>query len=216
LSGFLERLFSGIPRTPDRNEEKKRSELARCRFFVDEIHHFDDGKIGLQGLVHRGRAYPGEPLELVGYGKKTTVRCDEIRKGRAHQDYAWAQTHREPFLLRVKHDDPSIFRAGQVLAAPGTAENVSRCEATLEITGTPGNLEQPLSDGFQGTLHFRQATVGTTLTLPEDRALATPGETVDVELSLSEPLPLEPGDEIRLSSLGHVFAQGRVTGIQPD
>jgi len=213
IRDFFTRLFSSIPKSPDPESVRKREELARCRFFIDEVLDFGDGTVGLRGLVARGRVYEDEPLELVGYGIRSTVRCSSIWKGRARQDYAWEQVHFDPFVLRVKRGESGIFRKGQVLAAPGTAHDALRIAATLEITGTPGNLGRPLAQGGAYTLSFREGAVGAAVTLPEGSPQALPGETAGVEITLSEPLPLEADDEIRLGALGHVFARGRVVEV---
>lgn len=210
--GFFERLFSGIPKGSGPLDEERRREQAECRFFIDSVQRQDD-TVRLVGLIGRGRLYVGEPCELVGFGEQAIVRCRAIWKGRAYQDFAWRQTHFDPFVVEVEHDRPETLRAGQVLAAAGTAHNVLRCTATIEVTGTPANLGRPLAHGSRATVWFRKATVDAEVNLLEGRERAVPGETVRVQFILKEALPLEVGDEIRLGTLGHIFADGRVEEV---
>ncbi len=214
FSNYFNHLFSRTSKTREA-DVKKLAELAKCRFFVDAVHPIDAGVVGLQGLVQRGRVYTDESLELVGYGAKVKIQCHQIWKGRRQEDYAWEQVHFDPFVLGVKYDDLSIFRKGQVVAAAGSACNVLRCKATVEITGTPGNLGKPLSQGFKGNIHFRQAIIYAAIILPDDHIQVMPGETVNLQINLSEQLPLEPGDQIQISYLGSIFGNGQVNAITP-
>ncbi|MFG2030139.1 elongation factor Tu [Streptomyces sp. NPDC048825] len=160
------------------------------------------------GAVERGTIRVGDRVEVLGAAVDTVVTGLEtfgkpMEEAQAGDNVA--------LLLRGVGRD--AVRRGHVVAAPGSVVPSRHFSAQVYVLSTrEGGRTTPVSTGYRPQFYIRTADVVGDVDLGE-QAVARPGETVTMTVSLGRDVPLEPGLGFAIREGGRTVGAGTVTSV---
>ncbi|MFF0739491.1 hypothetical protein ACFYVL_03735 [Streptomyces sp. NPDC004111] len=161
------------------------------------------------GCVERGRVRPGDDVEFVGYGRRTSARVGDIVLLR--ERVAEASTGMSVGLL-FPGAVAGLVEPGQVVAAPGAVGAHLSFAADLALLSEEhGATELRTGDGLG--FHLRTAVARGTVVLPRGTDVLHPLHTAVVTVVLERPLVLEPGQVFAFRQRGRAAGSGTVRRI---
>jgi len=115
-------------------------------------------------------------------------------------------------LLRgVKRED--VVR-GQVLAKPGSITPHTQFNAQVYVlTKEEGGRHTPFLSGYRPQFYMRTTDVTGEVKLPEGVEMTMPGDNVVMEITLGEPIGIEPGLRFAIREGGKTVGAGVVTEV---
>jgi len=164
------------------------------------------------GRVERGILKPGEEVEIVGFRDKPikTV-VTSIEMFRKILDEARAGDNVGLLLRGIKKDD---VERGMVVAKPGSITPHKKFKAQVYVLKKEeGGRHTPFFTGYRPQFYFRTTDVTGTIKLPEGREMVMPGDHVNLEVELIEPVALEEGLRFAVREGGRTVGAGVVTEI---
>lgn len=202
LEELKSRLDSLLEATPARQDR------GRPRLPVDRV--FTIGGFGtvVTGTLVDGSIRVGEELELQPSGRRARVRG--LQQHNRKVEAAEPGSRVAANLVGVEKDD---LGRGEVLARPGTVVATRRVDASIRVLG---DSPRGLRHGGQVMLHTGTAEVpARTIVLAADEI--SPGGSGWVQLYLSQPLAVAPGDRfvLRLPSPSMTVAGGAFADVNP-
>ncbi len=170
---------------------------------VDEEYSIKGRGVVVAGKIERGIISVGDPVEIVGLTDHSrTVVVTSIEMFGEHMKQAQAGDDVGCLLRGVELGE---VQRGHVLAQPGSVKAHSRFKAEAYVlTKEEGGRHKPFFTGYRPQLYVRTMDVTGRIKLPEDRAMAMPGDYVEMEIELHHPVTLERG-------LRFAFRDGRRT-----
>src|SRR6202022_3581304 len=164
------------------------------------------------GRVERGKLKRNEEIEIVGIhpnSTKTVVTALEM----FHKDMDECQAGDTIAALRggVKRED--VVR-GQVLAKPGSIKPHTVFKAQVYVlTKEEGGRHTPFLTGYRPHFYMRTTDVTGEVKLPEGVEMTMPGDNVFMEITLGEPIGIEPGLRFAIREGGKPAGAGGVTEV---
>ncbi|WP_033327014.1 elongation factor Tu [Streptomyces yerevanensis] len=160
------------------------------------------------GAVERGTIRVGDRVEVLGASVDTVVTGLETF-GKPMEE-AQAGDNVALLLRGVARD---AVRRGHIVAAPGSVVPSRHFSAQVYVLSTrEGGRTTPVSTGYRPQFYIRTADVVGDVDLGE-RAVARPGETVTMTVSLGRDVPLEPGLGFAIREGGRTVGAGTVTSV---
>ncbi len=174
------------------------------RVWVEDVFTLRGQGTVVTGIPSSGAVRCGERLELqpsgvAGHVRRMQVYGEDAAEGRAGECVA----------LNLPEVDHLSVKRGLLLCAPETIAPVGMAEAELCILESVRN---PVEDFFEAHLHVGTAAVMTHVALLEAAELAA-GQKQMVQLRLSQPLPLAPGERFVLRANLPSHGQSGLTTI---
>jgi len=169
------------------------------------------GTVGT-GRVERGQVKVGEEIEIVGLKeetKKTVV--TGIEMFRKLLDMGIAGDNVGVLLRGV---DRNEIERGQVLAKPGSVKPHKKCKAEVYVLSKDeGGRHTPFFGNYRPQFYFRTTDVTGTIKLPEGVEMVMPGDNVEIEVELIQPIAMEKQMRFAIREGGKTVGAGRVTEI---
>ncbi|MFC4466796.1 elongation factor Tu [Streptomyces xiangluensis] len=160
------------------------------------------------GAVERGTIRVGDRVEVLGAAVDTVVTGLETF-GKPMEE-AQAGDNVALLLRGVARD---AVRRGHIVAAPGSVVPSRHFSAQVYVLSTrEGGRTTPVSTGYRPQFYIRTADVVGDVDLGE-QAVARPGETVTMTVSLGRDVPLEPGLGFAIREGGRTVGAGTVTSV---
>ncbi|MCQ4079457.1 elongation factor Tu [Streptomyces sp. RB6PN25] len=160
------------------------------------------------GAIERGTLRVGDRVEVLGAGLETVV--TGLETFGKPMESAEAGDNVALLLRGVQRD---AVRRGHVVAAPGSLVPIGRFAARVYvIPAAHGGRRTPISTGYRPQFYIRTADVVGDVDLG-DSAVAVPGSTVEMTVSLGRPVPLEPGLGFAIREGGRTVGAGTVTAL---
>lgn len=180
---------------------------------VDQVYYIKGRGTVPASKIERGTIRLGEEVEIVGMGWKpfkSVVTSIEIFGKPTNQAVAGDDAG---LLLRdLSRED---LTRGQVLAKPGTIEPHTRFKAQVYILSKEeGGRAKPFFTGYRPQFYVRTADVTGAITLPEGISMALPGDNVEMEIELLEPIAIEETLRFAVREGGRTVGAGVVTKIR--
>ncbi|MFO8053059.1 MAG: elongation factor Tu [Candidatus Omnitrophota bacterium] len=164
------------------------------------------------GRVERGKVKTGEEIELVGIKeetKKTVV--TGIEMFRKTLDEAQAGDNAGLLLRGVEKEQAE---RGMVIAKPGSITPHKKFKAKVyALKKEEGGRHTPFFSGYRPQFYFRTTDVTGTCKLPEGVEMVMPGDNVEVEVSLLQPVACEKELRFAIREGGRTVGAGLVTEI---
>jgi len=161
------------------------------------------------GAVERGTIRVGDRVEVLGASVETVVTGLETF-GKPMEE-AQAGDNVALLLRGVQRD---AVRRGHIVAAPGSVVPRRRFSARVYVLSTrEGGRTTPVSTGYRPQFYIRTADVVGDVDLGET-AVARPGDTVMMTVSLGRDVPLEPGLGFAIREGGRTVGAGTVTSVE--
>ncbi|MGO1544978.1 MAG: elongation factor Tu [Gulosibacter sp.] len=163
------------------------------------------------GRAERGTLKINSDVEIVGIRptQKTTV--TGIEMFHKQLDEAWAGENCGLLLRGLKRED---VERGQVVVEPGTTTPHTNFEGTAYILSKEeGGRHNPFYSNYRPQFYFRTTDVTGVITLPADKEMVMPGDTVDMTVELIQPIAMEEGLGFAIREGGRTVGAGTVTKV---
>ena len=169
------------------------------------------GTVGT-GRIERGKVKVGEEIEIVGLiekPRKTVVTGVEMF--RKILDEGQAGDNVGVLLRGIEKKD---LERGQVLAKPGSITPHTKFKAKVYVlTKEEGGRHTPFFNGYRPQFYFRTTDVTGVATLPKGTEMVMPGDNVDLDIELINPIALEKELRFAIREGGHTVGAGVVADI---
>ncbi len=164
------------------------------------------------GRVERGQIKMNEEVEIVGLmdaPRKTVV--TGIEMFRKLLDYAEAGDNIGALLRGIAKTD---VERGQVLAKPGSIHPHTKFKGQVYVlTQAEGGRHTPFFANYRPQFYFRTTDVTGVISLPEGVEMCMPGDNVDMDVELINPIAIEEGLRFAIREGGRTVGSGVVIGI---
>ena len=164
------------------------------------------------GRVERGTVKVGDEVEIVGLRdevRKTVVTGVEM----FHKTLDVGQAGDNIGCLLRGIDRDEVER-GMVLAAPGSIKPHTEFMGEVYVLRKDeGGRHTPFFSGYRPQFYIRTMDVTGTIMLPEGVEMVMPGDNVNLEVKLLEPVALEPGSRFAIREGGRTVGAGVITKI---
>ena len=164
------------------------------------------------GRVDRGTLKPMTPVEIVGLQeetRKTVVTSMEM----FHKilDVVMAGDNAGLLLRGVNRDE---VRRGQVIAVPGSIKSSRNFMSEVYVLRKDeGGRHSAFFDGYRPQFYINTMDVTGSIKMPEGVEMVMPGDRVNLEVNLIEPVAVENGFRFAIREGGLTVGAGVVTDI---
>ena len=164
------------------------------------------------GRVERGQVKTGDEVEIVGLSeekKKTVVTGVEM----FHKilDYGEAGDNIGALLRSIQRTE---VKRGQVLAKPGSIHPHKSFRGQVYVLKKDeGGRHTPFFNNYRPQFFFRTTDVTGVITLPEGTEMCMPGDNVEMDVELIEPIAIEKGLRFAIREGGRTVGSGVVIEI---
>ena len=202
---LMEAVDTYIP-TPDRAADKP------FIMPVEDVFSITGRGTVATGRVERGQLKMGEEVEIVGLmdaPRKTVV--TGIEMFRKLLDYAEAGDNIGALLRGIQKNE---VERGQVLAKPGSIHPHTKFHGQVYVLKKEeGGRHTPFFNNYRPQFYFRTTDVTGIITLPADVEMCTPGDNVEMDVELIQPIAIEEGLRFAIREGGRTVGSGVVTAI---
>lgn len=167
------------------------------------------------GTVEQGKIKVGDEVELVGYSRKfTKTVVTGIETFRKTLDHGEAGDNLGILARSVTKDDLS---RGKVICKPGSLSVNRKFKATLYVLKEEeGGRTKPFTNGYRPQAYLRTADMAAEITLLNKKAMAMPGDNLEVEILLAFPIPVFQGQRFALREGGKTVAAGVISSFEKE
>jgi elongation factor Tu len=163
------------------------------------------------GRVERGIVKTGESIEVIGIRETTTTTCTGVEMFRKLLDEGRAGENVGVLLRGTKRDE---VERGQVLAAPGSINPHTKFVAEVYVLSKDeGGRHTPFFKGYRPQFYFRTTDVTGACELPEGVEMVMPGDNIQMEVTLINPIAMEDGLRFAIREGGRTVGAGVVAKI---
>jgi elongation factor Tu len=163
------------------------------------------------GRVERGKVKVGENVEIVGIKPTIKSVVTGLEMFRKLLDDAMAGDNVGILLRGI---EKSQIERGQVISAPGTTTPHTKFKAKLYVlTKDEGGRHTPFFKGYRPQFYFRTTDVTGAVTLPAGVEMVMPGDNIDIDVELINPIAMEKGLRFAVREGGHTVGAGVVSTI---
>jgi len=192
--------------TPERDEDKP------FLMPVEDVFSIKGRGTVVTGRVERGTMLPMTPVEIVGLKeepRKTVVTSMEM----FHKTLDKVMAGDNAGLLLRGVDRQDVER-GQVIAIPGTIKSHRRFMSEVYVLRKEeGGRHKAFFSGYRPQFYVRTMDVTGDITLPEGVEMVMPGDRVNLEVSLIDPIAVEEGFRFAIREGGLTVGAGIITEI---
>ncbi|HMT07452.1 MAG TPA: EF-Tu/IF-2/RF-3 family GTPase [Pyrinomonadaceae bacterium] len=179
---------------------------------VEDVFSISGRGTVVTGKVERGSIKVGDAIEIVGIVPTKTATVSGIEMFRKMLTEAKAGENVGIMLRGIEKTD---VKRGQVLAKPGSIKAYTTFTATIELlSAKDAGRSTPMADNYRPQLQVRTSSFSATVKLPAGTSSVAPGtKGVVVQLTLTEPAPLEIGQVFAIREAGRTVGNGTVTKL---
>ncbi len=163
------------------------------------------------GRVERGIIKVGEEMEIVGLKDTIKTTCTGVEMFRKLLDEGRAGDNVGVLLRGTKREE--IMR-GQVLSKPGAIKPHKKFKASVYVlTKEEGGRHTPFFKGYRPQFYFRTTDVTGAIKLPDNVEMVMPGDNIDVEVELIQPIAMDTELRFAIREGGRTVGAGVVAEI---
>jgi len=163
------------------------------------------------GRVERGRIKVGEEVEIVGLRDTTKTVVTGVEMFKKLLDEGQAGDNVGCLLRGLKRDD---VERGQILCVPGSVKPHKKFKAEAYILKKEeGGRHKPFFSGYRPQFFFRTTDVTGSIKLPEGVEMAMPGDHINLDVELYQPIGIEKTLRFAIREGGKTVGSGVVTDI---
>ncbi len=163
------------------------------------------------GRVEQGIVNTGDTVEIVGVHDTTTTVVTGVEMFRKILDQGQAGDNVGCLLRGTKREE---IERGQVLCKPGSITPHTKFKAEVYILKKEeGGRHTPFFTGYRPQFYFRTTDVTGVAKLPEGVEMVMPGDNVQMEIELIQPIAMDQGLRFAIREGGRTVGSGVVTDI---
>ena len=205
IKELMDQVDSYIP-TPDRK--------ADLPFLmpVEDVFSISGRGTVATGRVERGTVKMADQVEIVGLKEESsTTVVTGIEMFHKLMDYAEAGDNVGLLLRGV---DKKAIERGQVLAKPGSIKPQTKFVGQVYVlTEKEGGRSKPFFSGYRPQFYFRTTDVTGIINLPADVEMCRPGDNINMNVELIQPIACEKGLRFAIREGGRTVGSGVVAEI---
>ncbi|MDD8043016.1 MAG: elongation factor Tu [Verrucomicrobiota bacterium] len=179
---------------------------------IEDVFSIEGRGTVVTGRIERGVVHVGDVVEIIGIRPtvKTTVTGVEMFKKLLDQGEAGDNVG---CLLRgIKKDE---VERGQVLAVPGSITPHTKFKGQVYVLSREeGGRHTPFFTGYRPQFYFRTTDVTGVANLPEGVEMVMPGDNIEMQIELINPIAIEKGLRFAIREGGRTVGAGQVIAIE--
>ena len=164
------------------------------------------------GRVERGTIHLNDPVEIVGFSeepRQTVVTGIEMFRKLLDEGEAGDNVG-----LLLRGVDKKDVKRGEVVAKPGTVTPHSHFKAQIYVlTKEEGGRHTPFHNHYRPQFFIRTLDVTGEITLPEGVEMVMPGDNVEIDVKLINPVALDKGVRFAIREGGRTVGAGQVIEV---
>ena len=162
------------------------------------------------GRIEQGVVNTGDTVEIVGIHTETTnTVVTGVEMFRKILDQGQAGDNVGCLLRGVKREE---IERGQVLCKPGSITPHTEFKAEVYVLKKEeGGRHTPFFNGYRPQFYFRTTDVTGVANLPEGTEMVMPGDNVQMEIELIQPIAMDAGLRFAIREGGRTVGSGVVT-----
>ena len=163
------------------------------------------------GRVEQGVIKTGETVEIVGIKPTTSTVVTGVEMFKKILDQGQAGDNVGCLLRGTKREE---IERGQVLCKPGSITPHTHFKSQVYVLKKEeGGRHTPFFTGYRPQFYFRTTDVTGVANLPEGVEMVMPGDNVQMEIELIQPIAMDPGLRFAIREGGRTVGSGVVTEI---
>ena len=163
------------------------------------------------GRVEQGIIKTGETIEIVGIKDSTTTVVTGVEMFKKILDEGRAGDNVGCPLRGTKRDE---IERGQVLCKPGSITPHTKFNAEVYVLKKEeGGRHTPFFTGYRPQFYFRTTDVTGVAKLPEGTEMVMPGDNVQMEIELIQPIAMDQGLRFAIREGGRTVGSGVVSEV---
>ena len=163
------------------------------------------------GRIEQGVIRTGDEVEIVGIRPTQKTVVTGVEMFRKILDEGRAGDNVGCLLRGIKRED---VERGQVLCAPGSITPHTKFNAEVYVLKEDeGGRRTPFFSGYRPQFYFRTTDVTGVIKLPEGVEMVMPGDNVQMEIELIQPIAMDQGLRFAIREGGRTVGSGVVTKI---
>jgi elongation factor Tu len=163
------------------------------------------------GRVEQGIIKTGETVEIVGIKATTTTVVTGVEMFKKILDQGQAGDNVGCLLRGTKRDE---IERGQVLCKPGSITPHTKFKAEVYVLKKEeGGRHTPFFTGYRPQFYFRTTDVTGVARLPEGTEMVMPGDNVQMEIELIQPIAMDQGLRFAIREGGRTVGSGVVSEV---
>jgi elongation factor Tu len=163
------------------------------------------------GRIEQGVIHTGDTVEIVGIKDTTSTVVTGVEMFRKILDEGQAGDNVGCLLRGTKRED---IERGQVLCKPGSITPHTRFKAEVYVLKKEeGGRHTPFFTGYRPQFYFRTTDVTGVAKLPEGTEMVMPGDNVQMDIELIQPIAMDQGLRFAIREGGRTVGSGVVTEV---
>ena len=202
---LMDAVDSYIP-TPERDNDKP------FLMPVEDVFSITGRGTVATGRVERGTVKVQDTVEIVGLmDKPRSTVVTGVEMFRKLLDQAQTGDNIGALLRGIQRNE---IERGQVLAKPGTIHPHTHFIGQVYVlTKEEGGRHTPFFNGYRPQFYFRTTDITGDIKLPEGVEMVMPGDNVDMEITLINPIAIEEGLRFAIREGGRTVGSGVVIKV---
>ena len=163
------------------------------------------------GRIEQGIIKTGETVEIVGIKDTTSTVVTGVEMFRKILDQGQAGDNVGCLLRGTKREE---IERGQVLCKPGSITPHTQYKAEVYVLKKEeGGRHTPFFTGYRPQFYFRTTDVTGQAKLPEGVEMVMPGDNVQMDIELIQPIAMDQGLRFAIREGGRTVGSGVVTEV---
>jgi elongation factor Tu len=163
------------------------------------------------GRIESGIIKIGQTVEIVGIHPTTSTVVTGVEMFKKNLDQGQAGDNAGCLLRGTKRED---IERGQVLCKPGSITPHTKFKAEVYVLKKEeGGRHTPFFTGYRPQFYFRTTDVTGVANLPEGTEMVMPGDNVQMEIELIQPIAMDQGLRFAIREGGRTVGSGVVTEV---
>jgi elongation factor Tu len=163
------------------------------------------------GRVEQGIIKTGEPVEIVGIRPTQQTVVTGVEMFKKILDQGQAGDNVGCLLRGTKRNE---IERGQVLCKPGSITPHTKFKSEVYVLKKEeGGRHTPFFTGYRPQFYFRTTDVTGVAKLPEGTEMVMPGDNVQMEIELIQPIAMDQGLRFAIREGGRTVGSGVVTEV---
>ena len=178
---------------------------------IEDVFSIEGRGTVVTGRIERGIIKVGEEVEIVGIRDTVKTTVTGVEMFRKLLDEGQAGDNVGCLLRGTKKDE---VERGQVLAKPGSITPHTDFEAEVYILSKDeGGRHTPFFKGYRPQFYIRTTDVTGDITLPEGVEMVMPGDNINMNVTLIQPVAMEEKMRFAIREGGRTVGAGTVAKI---
>src|SRR5438105_6805305 len=182
-----------------------------CLMPVEDVFSITGRGTVATGRVEQGIIKTGETVEIVGIHDTSSTVVTGVEMFRKILDEGQAGDNVGCLLRGTKREE---IERGQVLCKPGSITPHTKFKSEVYVLKKEeGGRHTPFFTGYRPQFYFRTTDVTGVAKLPEGTEMVMPGDNVQMEIELIQPIAMDQGLRFAIREGGRTVGSGVVSEI---